>query len=447
MTAMRSIFRLCSRPLQRFAVLCVILCLGLVPWAHAEDEEPTLEEAQAFLEQAEADLLEAWMAAERAAWVQANFITYDTNLLAAKASEKVIALNVRLAGEATRFDGLDLPEKLRRKLQKIKLTLNLPAPADGELTAELASIAAQMRSLYGSGKYTNAESQTMDLEELSRILDEGRDAEELLAAWQGWRTISRPIRDLFARYVELGNSGAQELGFADLGALWRSKYDMDPDAFAVELDRLWSQVGPLYRALHCHVRARLVEHYGADVVDPQGAIPAHVLGNMWAQTWSNVYDLVAPAQSDVGYDLTELLEEKGVDEREMVRFGEQFFTSLGFDPLPETFWERSLFEQPKDRDVVCHPSAWDLDWQDDLRIKMCIEINSEDFSTIHHELGHNFYQRAYKHQSPLDMDSANDGFHEAVGDTVALSATLFQNGLTYGERLSDKPLICIDLVA
>ena len=107
----------------------------------------------------------------------------------------------------------------------------------------------------------------------------------------------------------------------------------------------------------------------------------------------------------------------------MVQYGENFFKSLGFAPLPQTFWERSLFVKPRDRDVVCHASAWDIDIVDDLRIKMCLDITAEDFSTIHHELGHNFYQRAYDKQPFLFRDSANDGFHEAIGDTIALSVT------------------------
>jgi peptidyl-dipeptidase A len=124
-----------------------------------------------------------------------------------------------------------------------------------------------------------------------------------------------------------------------------------------------------------------------------------------------------------GYDVTALLKAKNADPLGMVRDGERFFTSLGFAPLPQSFWERSMFTRPRDRDVVCHASAWDVDYEDDLRIKMCIEVKGEDFSTIHHELGHNFYQRAYKAQPPLFRDSANDGFHEAIGDTIALSVT------------------------
>ena len=289
-----------------------------------------------------------------------------------------------------------------------------------------------------------ADGPCQDLGQLSTTIETSRDPDALLEAWKGWRTISVPMRPLYRDFVALGNEGAQALGFADLGAMWRSKYDMDPDAFAAELDRLWDQVRPFYEDLHCHVRAKLAERYGDDVVDPAGPIPAHLLGNMWAQSWSNIYDLVAPSgDADAGYDLTGLLEARGVDAVEMVRMGERFFTSLGFAPLPETFWERSLFVQPKDRDVVCHASAWDVDNVEDLRIKMCIEVNAEDFSTIHHELGHNFYQRAYNQQSTLYLDSANDGFHEAVGDTVALSVTpkyLVDIGLLETEPSADADL-------
>ena len=254
------------------------------------------------------------------------------------------------------------------------------------------------------------------------IIATSRKPEELLEAWEGWREQSIPMKKMYQRYVELGNQGARELGFSDMGALWRSKYDMDPNEFAEETERLWEQLEPLYVDLHCHVRAKLREHYGRKVVPKKGPIPAHLLGNMWAQDWSNVFDLVRPSKGDA-LDISGILVERKLDSKEMVRYGERFFSSLGFEPLPSTFWERSQFDKPKDREVVCHASAWDLDWKDDLRIKMCIEPTEEEFITIHHELGHNYYQRAYKGQSALFADSANDGFHEALGDIIALSVT------------------------
>jgi len=393
---------------------------------------PSVAEAIAFVDSAEAVLMDLAVRAERAAWIQSTYITEDTELLAAQEFEKYVAASVALAKQAARYVDLDLPEDVRRKLTLLRLSQTMPAPADPAKTAELTRIAARMESTYGRGRYCRPSGECFDLEELSDTLALSRDPDRLLEAWVGWHSISIPMRQDYQRFLELVNEGARGLGFADAGAMWRSGYDMPPDEFAAEVDRLWSQVKPLYDALHCHVRAKLGEYYGFDLVPQDGPIPAHLLGNMWAQAWGNIYELVAPPSSDPGYDLTEVLQSRQIDAKEMVRYGERFFTSLGFDPLPETFWTRSLFTKPADRDVVCHASAWNIDAVEDLRIKMCIQPTAEDFQTIHHELGHNFYQRAYNKQPFLFRSGANDGFHEAVGDAVALSVTpryLVQVGL------------------
>jgi peptidyl-dipeptidase A len=398
-----------------------LLGAALSSSASGQDEE----EARAFLERAEAQLEEVWESEARASWVQSNFITYDTDILAARAAERSTALSVSLAMEAARYQGLALPEDLARKLLLLRLAVVVPAPSDPAKTKELAEIRTGMESAYGRGKYCPPEmgGECWDLPAMEKILAESRDPKRLLEVWEGWREATAPLREDYIRYVELGNQGARELGFEDLGAMWRSKYDMPPEELARELDRLWEQVKPLYVSLHAYVRRRLSETYGEDLVPPDGLIPAHLLGNMWAQQWGNVYPLVAPEDADPVYDLTERLKAKGVEPLEMFRYGERFFLSLGFAPLPETFWERSLFVQPQDREVICHASAWNIDGKDDVRIKMCTDVTAEDFVTIHHELGHNFYQLAYNHLSPLYRDSANDGFHEAIGDTVALSMT------------------------
>ena len=430
-------------PVRRSAICLVVVLLLPLSSVLLADEAPPVAEADAFLATAEARLLELVIELSRAQWVQSNFITGDTETLAATAYERMIAEAMEFAKGATRFDGMELPYDTARRLKLLKLGLTLPAPSDATERAELTQIAAGMESAYGRGKYCPEGGECRDLGELSQTMATSRNPDELLETWIGWRTISPSMRDDYQRFAELGNKGARELGFADLGALWRSQYDMDPDAFRTELDRLWDQVRPLYESLHCYVRGELSNHYGADVVPPQGLMPAHVLGNMWAQTWSNIYDLVEPRVGDPGFSLTGLLEKEGVDARGMVRYGEGFFTSLGFEPLPDTFWERSLFTKPADRDVVCHASAWDIDQVDDIRIKMCIKIDAEDFSTVHHELGHNFYQRAYSGLPFLYRESANDGFHEGVGDTVALSVTpdyLVQIGL-----LDEAPEAAADL--
>jgi peptidyl-dipeptidase A len=401
------------------AIGSILLFAGSAPAA----EPPTAAEAAEFVAAAQEELDAIFEEASRAGWVQSNFITEDTEFLAALANERAIGATMEYALGAARFNGLELDPDLRRQLDLLRLALTMPAPDDPAALKELTQIASSLESRYGSGKYCPEEGECQDLGDLSRTMAASRDADALLEAWTGWRTVSPPMREPYARFVELSNAGARDLGFADTGAMWRSKYDMDPDDFTAELDRLWGQVKPLYDQLHCYVRGRLNETYGEAVAPASGMIPAHLVGNMWAQSWNNIYDEVAPPGTGAGFDLTAALEEKGVTAEDMVKYGEGFFTSLGLPPLPDTFWERSLFTQPQDRDVVCHASAWDIDNEDDIRIKMCIEIKDEDFSTIHHELGHNFYQRAYSRQPFIYRDSANDGFHEGVGDTVALSVT------------------------
>jgi peptidyl-dipeptidase A len=385
---------------------------------------PTVQEAKTFMEETETRLFALSVEAERAAWVQATYITEDTEVLAAQANERLIAATMALAKKATQFDKLPLPPEVARKMKLLKLSLTLAAPSNPKESADLTRIVASMEGAYGKGKYCpEGKEKCLTLEDLTRLLANNFNPAEVLDAWVGWHKISPPMRNDFRRYVELANKGARELGFADAGAMWRSKYDMPPDAFASEVDRLWEQVRPFYVSLHAYVRSRLRERYGSAVVSAEGPIPAHVLGNMWAQSWENIFPLVAPKDADPGYDLTEILKFRKTDYKQMLEYGERFFTSLGFDPLPKTFWERSMFGKPRDREVVCHASAWDVDKVDDLRIKMCIDITAEDFNTIHHELGHNFYQRAYNQQPMLFRESANDGFHEAVGDTIALSIT------------------------
>jgi peptidyl-dipeptidase A len=391
-------------------------------FAAAQQSQPTAEEARAFVEAAEKRLSELSEHTARAAWVQNNFITYDTQILSARAREQLTAATTEYAQQAARFDGLVLPYEVDRKLKLLKLAITTPAPTDPAERAELTRITTSMPSDYGSGRFCDKAGKCFGINELERLMGTERDPARLQELWEGWRTVSAPMRPRYQRFVELTNKGARELGYKDAGAMWRSKYDMPPDEFAREIDRLWNQLRPLYESLHAFVRGRLSRHYGPGVVPPTGPIPAHLLGNMWAQSWGNTYHLLG-VESDPGFDLTHILRSRNIDETEMVRYAERFFTSLGFDPLPKTFWDRSLFVKPRDRDVVCHASAWNLDSAEDLRIKMCIEVTAEHFQVIHHELGHNFYQRAYNQQPPLFRGSANDGFHEATGDLISLSVT------------------------
>jgi peptidyl-dipeptidase A len=388
-----------------------------------------------FLSDANDNLLKLGNAANEAGWVQDNFITVDTQAISARANEAYVNANTEYAKRAATFPAdAGTPEE-KRQLTVLKNSMTMAAPSDPKKTAELTTIASRMSAAYGSGKYcpSGAEGtdKCLDVEAVTKILAESRDPKKLREVWEGWQTVGVPMKKDYARFVELSNEGAKEVGFADTGQMWKARYDMAPDAFAKELDRLWGQLQPLYLALHAHVRARLHDKYG-DEVPLDGPIPAYLLGNIWSQEWNNVFDLVKPPAGSRGVPLDDILKQRKVTPVDMAKFGERFFTSLGFDPLPQTFWERSLLTKPRDRDVVCHASAWDINNVDDVRIKMCIDPTAEDFTTIHHELGHNFYQRAYATLPTILRDSANDGFHEAIGDTIALSVTpeyLVQVGL------------------
>jgi peptidyl-dipeptidase A len=406
-------------------VTALLLCSLNAPAQSPADAKPTVADALAFIDSAEKELGAMSVDANRAAWVEATYITDDTVALVAQANDRVIARQTALIGEARKFDGLPLPPDAARKLLLLKLSIGLPAPQDPALRAETTQKAAQLDAAYGRGKYcpdTNPDN-CLGIDEIDVKMARSRDPKELAALWTGWHAVGVPMRGDYARLAELSNQGARELGFADTGALWRSQYDMTPEEFQADIERLWTQVEPLYRELHTYVRRKLIEKYGDAARRPDGMIPGDLLGNMWAQEWGNIYDVVAPPSGPMPYDLGAILKARNVDGPQLVHYGEGFYKSLGFDPLPETFWKRSMLSHPRDRDVVCHASAWDVDNQLDVRIKACFQPTADDSVTVHHELGHNYYQMAYRNQPYFFENGANDGFHEAIGDSIALNVT------------------------
>ena len=411
-------------------LLSTVLLSIVVISSCSSQQAPALNESdvETFLERVELENKTRGPVASSAYWLQANFITYDSQKVVADYGKRFQLLALERARQASTFDDVEVSEENRRKLNLIKNSFVMPSPLDDTLAGEIANIMAELDAMYGAGQHCFGEGDCYDLEAFEGVIDNSRDPDELLKAWEGWRNIGTPMKDKYLRMVEIGNLGAKDLGYEGLTDLWFSKYDMPAEEFLAETDRVWDELKPLYDALHCHVRSELSEHYGEEVVPKEGVLPAHVLGNMWGQSWANVYDLVYtpdnPNASSV-IDLTKILKEKNIDEIEMTKIAENFFISLGFQSLPDTFWERSLFVKPQDRSVVCHASAWNLDADaNDLRMKMCIERNAEDFSTIHHELGHIFYYQAYNTTQPsVFQGGANDGFHEAVGDLLALSIT------------------------
>ena len=438
---------------------------------------PADETADAFIARVNREMRTHLEELSAAQWVSSTYITSDSEMLAAKANERwLTALNGWLE-QARRFEGQSTSAPTARALSLLKLMTSMPAPRDPAKLAELARIASKMEGMYGSGEYCTGEGPDQDcrqLGELEDVLRNNRDYDAQLDAWRGWHTISQPMRKDYVRFVELVNEGAKDMGFADAGEVWRAGYDMPPAQIAAETDRLWGQVKPLYEQLHCYTRTRLAATYGVERGQVEGGLlPAHLMGNMWQQDWSNLWDLLQPYENAGSLDITGALQKQHQQDytamlashagvptpeamvemehdaqfktaQDMARRAQDFYMSLGMQKLPESYWEKSQFIKPRDRNVVCHASAWDMNMEGDVRTKMCIKPNEEDFTTIYHEMGHVYYYLAYNKLPPIFQAGANDGFHEAIGDTIVLSMTpkyLESIGLVEAQQQSHEALI------
>ncbi|MCR6644120.1 MAG: M2 family metallopeptidase [Terricaulis sp.] len=415
-----------SKPLWR-AAGCFLAIAAFAACAHTAEttDAPAAsaaDEARAYIESAEAELATRSEYEARIAWVYQTYINYDTEWLLQRTDAEGTEARVRLASGAGRFSDADLPPELRRRVDMLRLSLTMPAPQTEGAAAQLAEITTRLSSIYSTGRI-EYQGRQVTLDELETLMGTERNPARLEEIWTKWHATAAPMREHYARMVEIANQGARDLGFDNVGEMWLSNYDMPAADMEREVERLWGQLQPFYEELHCFVRSGLNRQLGDAVVPLDQPIRADLLGNMWAQDWGTLMPIVRPANARAIYNTTQLLTRANYDAVRMTRTAETFYTSLGLDALPETFWERSLLTRPRDRDVVCHASAWDLDSQEDIRVKQCIQINAEHFQTIHHELGHNYYQRAYRNQPYLYQNGAHDGFHEAIGDFIALNIT------------------------
>ena len=433
----------------------------------------TAEEADKFVEDLNADIRKMTPYIAAANWLQSTYITDDSQLIASKANEEQLAWQARRLEESKRFNGVEgMKPDTARAIMLLK-NVAAPTPTDPKLQEELSKILSRMEANYGAGKWCRSEKDCLNLSEIEKIInDPNQTPEARAAAWVGWHETSRPIKKDYQRFVEIVNQGAKEMGFADAGEVWRGGYDMTPAEFAAETERLWGQVKPLYEELHCYVRGKLNAKYGDAVVSKTGPMPSHLLGNMWAQQWSNIYPLVEPYQGVASLDVTGALKKQRDDEFarlrkesrattpleiaeasyradaamsvKMTKVAEDFYVSLGMPKLPESLYQKSLLNRPRDRDVVCHASAWDMNLEGDLRIKQCIEPNEEELTTIHHELGHIYYNMLSNPLPPMFQAGAHDGFHEAIGDTITLSLTpahLNKIGLVPAQNADPKAVV------
>ena len=416
------------KPSRRLCIAISTLLLSACQGpSGAPEMAPPIEDSKAFATRVNRELTEMNRETQAAGWVAQTYITPDSEYLATRAGDRWLAYFSQAAAQARIYEKSPLDAETARTLTLLRLGVSAPAPSDAAKRAELARLLSRMSSAYGEGKGCHTERGKeicRNIDELSEVLATSRDPAALTQAWQDWHGVGRTIRDDYAKFVELANEGARDFGYADLGAYWRSAFDMSPEAFSDELDRLWTQVRPLYLQMHCYTRAKLAKRYGEDAVPAGKPIPAQLLGNLWAQQWNKLYDdVLRPFPKVATASVDGPLKAQGYDAQRMVRSAEQFYVSLGFDPLPQTFWQRSLFTRPRDREVVCHPSAWHMDAALDLRLKQCITVSQEDLEVVYHELGHLFYGQSYRHQPYLFQGGANDAFHEAIGDTIVLSMT------------------------
>ncbi|MEK6806082.1 MAG: M2 family metallopeptidase [Pseudomonadota bacterium] len=467
------------RKLFFIAPLVLLAACGEKTEAPASAAVGSAAEADGFIQKFNDERKRDFPYETAAAWLQATYINDDSQLVASKANENYLEYIGRTVEASKRFNGAQgLSPETARGLLLLKLQTAMPAPSDPALREELAKIASKMEANYGSGKWCRKDKagneSCLTLQAIEKIINDPKTKpEERAAAWAGWHETSKPIRKDYQRFVELTNAGAKEMGFAGLADVWKGGYDMGAAEFETEVERLWGQVKPLYEQLHCYVRGKLNKEYGDALVPKNGPIPAHLLGNMWAQQWSNIYPQVEPYKGVGDLDVTSALKKQRNEEfnqllaqfkgkpstREiaeleykadaamalkMTRIAEDFYTSVGFPALPESFYKKSLLQEPRDRAVVCHASAWDMNFAGDVRIKQCIEPDEDQLYTIHHELGHIYYYLMYNNLAPIFQGGAHDGFHEAVGDTITLSLTpahLKKIGLVKDVKTDAKALI------
>jgi peptidyl-dipeptidase A len=436
-----------TNPLRASCLAGLAGCLLAAGCAPKKAEAPK-EDAVAFVARMNTDLKKVGDELAAAGWTQATYITKDTQLLSSSANERMLEYVSRTVADSKQYDNVKKDESTERALKLLRLGLPAPAPNDPAKRSELATVIARMDATYGEGKYCvtkNGKESCRNIDAFMETMAKSRNFDELTEAWTGWHTVGRGIRKDFQRYVELANEGAKELGYADLGAMWRSGYDMSPEDFDKEVERLWGQVEPLYGQLQCYARTQLAKKYGEDKVPAGKPIPAQLFGNLWAQQWNKIYpDILMPYPGVSGQSVDAALVSQKYDAARMTRQAESFYTSLGMQALPKTFWERSMLTRPRDREVLCHASAWQLDGSDDVRIKTCLTPSEEDLQTIYHELGHVYYYLNYKDQPYIFQAGAHDGFHEAIGDTIVLSMTpayLAQVKLTNSAKASHEATI------
>uniref|UniRef100_A0A8C3B3R6 Angiotensin-converting enzyme n=1 Tax=Cyclopterus lumpus TaxID=8103 RepID=A0A8C3B3R6_CYCLU len=388
-----------------------------IPEGYPEDIDKNTDELEAkkFLDDYNSTAEVMWNAYTEASWMYNTDINKANKQAMLEKNLQLSAHTLRYGQQARQYDTTDFQDSSVKRIMK-KLS-------DIERAALSTAQLEEVNTLLCCAVFCMCKKGMRCVSDLQKIMAESRDYDELLFAWKGWRDAAgKVLRQDYKRYVELANTAAKLNGHSDNGAFWRSLYETP--TFEEDLEALWKELEPLYQNVHAYVRRALYKKYGSEHINLKGPIPAHLLGNMWAQTWSGIMDLAMPYPDATQVDATPAMVSQGWNASRMFQESDKFFTSLGLLPMPQEFWDKSMLEKPSDgRQVVCHASAWDFYNRKDFRIKQCTVVTMDDLITAHHEMGHVQYFLQYKDRPVSFRDGANPGFHEAIGDVLALSVS------------------------
>ncbi|KAM6291936.1 angiotensin-converting enzyme 2 [Porphyrio hochstetteri] len=396
------------------------------------------QEAQRFLEDFNRRVEDISYESSIASWNYNTNITEENANKMNEADSKWSAFYDEASRNASSFPLASIQDDLTR-LQIQSLQDRGSSNLSPEKYERLSTVLSKMSTIYSTGTVckTTEPSECLVLEPgLDIIMANSTDYHERLWAWEGWRAnVGRMMRPLYEEYVDLKNEIATLNNYSDYGDYWRANYEADyPENYKYSRDQLikdvektFEQIKPLYQQLHAYVRHRLEQFYGPEFISSTGCLPAHLLGDMWGRFWTNLYPLTVPYPAKPNIDVTSTMVLKKWDAMKIFKAAETFFDSIGLYKMTEGFWNNSMLTEPTDnRKVVCHPTAWDLG-KGDYRIKMCTKVTMDDFLTAHHEMGHIEYDMAYSKQPYLLRGGANEGFHEAVGEIMSLSAATPQH--------------------
>ena len=402
--------------------ISLIVALGLALWGCQAGAGKTGQEADKFITAYTDQFVKLYYQSAQAEWRSNTHIVEgdSSNRIATQQANEALASftgskeNIEKAREfLSKKD--QLSEIQVKQLERILYAAaNNPQTVPELVEKRIKAEAEQVEKLYGFN--FSLRGKDISPNDMDEILRTSSDPDERLAVWTASKEVGKDLKSGLADLKELRNKTVQALGYDDYFAYQVSDYGMSTAEMMALNQRLVSELLPLYRELHTYARYELAKRYGVKEVPDM--LPAHWLPNRWGQDWNAMVNVE-------GVDLDGALSDKP---REwLMEQGERFYKSLGFGPLPASYWEKSsLYPLPEDAGYKKnnHASAWHMDLQEDVRCLMSIVPNRDMYETVHHELGHIYYFMAYTNPNvpPLLREGANRAYHEGIGSLMGLAA-------------------------